>query len=106
MNDCDERVFRDYRAKLSQYSQADPVIKEIIEEVADSAARVALDAAYGGSHTDGGAGAKIEKLKAFLDGVEYAKTGVSVLYAGITKEAKNKKDKDYAKYLELRAKFE
>ncbi len=54
----------------------------------------------------GGASAQINTLKSFLDGIEFCNTGITLQYTKIVQDHINKKDSEYQKYLQLKAKFE
>ena len=77
-------------------------IKDVVEKAAHQARE---DAAYGGSHSDGGAGQKLERLKYWLDGIEYAKTGKTTVYKSVLTDFERATDPDYQTYLRLQEKF-
>ena len=99
-----------YMQKLFPYRDAylaDSDLAELVDNIATSAANRALNAAYGGEHSDGGASAEINRLCAFLDGVLYAETGKLLgPYAEALKSIKLQQDPEYQKYLDLKKKFE
>jgi hypothetical protein len=81
---------------------------DVANVVVTEAATKRLNAAYGGSHDDGGAGAWVEKLKNYLEGVVTGLTGSmsdTSPYARTLKKIKQDQDPEYQKYLELKAKF-
>lgn len=81
---------------------------DIAHAVVSGAASTRLNAAYGGSHGDGGAGRHVDDLKSFLQGVVVGLTGEvpeSFPYAHTLKKIKQESDPEYQKYLELKAKF-
>lgn len=93
----------DYKALIS----TNPMLKEISNKVLNSAARASLNAAYAGSMGDGGASSNIRELKLFLDGFKYANGGsAGPMFQSIIDTINKEKDADYAKYLELKEKFE
>lgn len=77
----------------------------IKDVVATAALQAREDAAYGGRHDDGGSGHKLERLKYWLDGIEYAKTGKTEVYKTILTDFERATDPDYQTYLRLQEKF-
>ena len=79
----------------------------LIESAVRTSAENARDSAgFSGGWGDGGAGAMTEKLNAWLDGYNFAKTGKTLMYYHIIEEHERMIDPDYQKYLELKKKFE
>lgn len=105
MNEFDERMIKQHRGMVVEFDATNPVLREIVATISSSAAQKAISAGYNGAMDDGGASADIIALNAFLDGVTFATTGVTKNYKDINKEVHNRLDKDYKKYLELKAKF-
>lgn len=77
-------------------------IKDVVAKAAHQARE---DAGYGGRHDDGGAGQKLNCLKYWLDGIEYAKTGKTEVYKTIATDFERSTDPDYQTYLRLQEKF-
>jgi hypothetical protein len=86
-------------------SHAIKLAKEIENVVVTSAGKARDDAAYGGSHGDGGASRSIELLKYWLDGIEFAQTGKTTVYKSLAQKIEQEKDPDYAEWLRLNEKF-
>lgn len=86
-------------------SHAIKLAKEIENVVVTSAGKVRDDAAYGGSHGDGGASRSIELLKYWLDGIEFAKTGKTTVYKSLAQKIEQEKDPEYQEWLRLNEKF-
>lgn len=99
-----------FESQLSEYSallSINPVIREIANRVISSAASAALNSAYAGAMGDGGASGNVRELKLFLDGFTYANGGsAGPKFQTIINQINKEKDEDYAKYLELKEKFE
>lgn len=70
-----------------------------------SVTRARQDAALDGSWGDGGAGVTERNLEYWLDGVNFARTGVTKKYRHILEEAARQNDPDYKQYLDLKARF-
>lgn len=79
------------------------LVNYIEKRVNDLADDLEMNAAYGGSMSDGGASRKRENLEFWLSGV---RQDVPKQYAQLVKEFESKKDPEYQKYLELKKKFE
>mgnify|MGYP003441801872 CR=1 FL=1 len=73
--------------------------------VKQSATEARENAGYAGSMDDGGAVVMQRQLEYFLDGVRYARTGVTTKYDHIIERAQREADPDYQKYLELKSRF-
>lgn len=99
----DQRTYDNIAANFTKGEDA--VVNEIIDAVSSEACEHYLNAAYGGALNDGGASNLVNKLKAFLDGIKYAKTGKSETFQAIIQDAKNKQDAEYQEYLRLQKKF-
>lgn len=84
-------------------TKAVTIIKDAVEKAAEAAR---YDAGMSGRWDDGGAGMREEQLKYWLDGIKFAETGKTKMYANILKEAEKKVDPEYETYLRLQAKFE
>lgn len=80
--------------------------KHIQSVIRESAAAAREDAGYAGRWDDGGASAKLEHLKYWLDGIEYAKTGKTTVYKTISSDFARATDPDYEIWLRLKEKFE
>lgn len=81
-------------------------LQKIIDTVTKSAAKAETDAGYEGAMHDNGASNSVEKLKAFLDGVNFAQTGKSKVYAEVIRIHEMEKDTEYKEYLRLKNKFD
>lgn len=81
------------------------LINHIKDVVAKAAHQAREDAGYGGRHDDGGSGQKLERLKYWLDGIEYVKTGKTEVYKTIATDFERATDPDYQTYLRLQKKF-
>lgn len=81
------------------------LVNHIKDVVAKAAHRAREDAGYGGRHDDGGASRSLERLKFWLDGIEYTKTGKTVVYKTIATDFERATDPDYQTYLRLQEKF-
>lgn len=79
------------------------LIKTAVTAAADEAR---YNAGMDGAQHDGGEGRMKETLEYWLDGVTFARTGVTKKYAHIIRQAEKEADPDYKKYLELKARFE
>ncbi len=106
MNELDAKYYKRVKDKFLKYKTTDKYINAIIDVVTDSAAESELNAACDGAPNDGGSSRIQAALSYWLDGINFVKTGNSEVYGNIIKEFSNKEDKDYTKYLELKAKFE
>lgn len=82
------------------------LIAEIGTRIHKSADKRRTDAAYGGSHGDGGASESIRRLETWLDGIEFARTGKTTVYADLVQTIKNENDTEYQEYERLKKKFE
>jgi uncharacterized protein YehS (DUF1456 family) len=102
-NDMDKRAFNEINNKFQKGS--DKVVNNIIDQVVVDATERYLGAAYGGRHDDGGSSVVQEKLKSFLDGINYAKTGKSEIYSSIIEQYNKKQDAEWAEYQRLVKKF-
>lgn len=108
----DDEVAREadkYRDRISEFSSLihkNEQLRIIVEAVLLSAGNNSLNAGYSGSHSDNGAGASIEALKAFLSGYNLAKGGNAGKYQNIIAEHKKVNDPEYKQYLELKKKFD
>jgi hypothetical protein len=80
-------------------------LKIIQNAVTESAAAARENAGYSGSWGDGGASAAEERLRVWLDGVNYATTGVTTVYGDLLKRERERFDPEYAEYLRLKDKF-
>ena len=81
------------------------LIAAIKQAVKSNAHTAKEDAGYSGSWGDGGASAMISKLDAWLDGIEFAKTGVTELYSHIAARYEKELDPEYVEYIRLQSKF-
>lgn len=106
MYEFDEHMIKQYSDMVVEFDSTNPVLRAIAETISSKAAQKAISAGYNGAMDDGGGSADIQILNAFLDGVTFAETGVTNKYKDINKKVLNSLDKDYEKYLELKAKFE
>ena len=79
------------------------LVNYIEKRVNDLADDLEMNAAYGGSMSDGGASRNRENLKFWLSGV---RQGIPKQYAQLAEEFESRKDPEYQKYLELKKKFE
>ncbi len=102
-NEHDQRTHDEILNKFHRGS--DKLINSIIDKVAFQATEAYLDAAYGGRHDDGGSGAMQDKLKAFLDGINYELTGKTEVYSNMLDEIKKEQDSDWREYQRLLKKF-
>ena len=94
---------------LADVIAGDPVLSMIADAVVVKAAEANYNAGMGGEHGDGGAGMVIEKLKAFLQGVEYgASRDADNLgdYAHLYAHLKRERDPEYLEYLRLKEIYE
>lgn len=82
------------------------LIAEIGTRIHSNAAKRKQDAAYSGSHSDGGASESIRKLETWLDGIEFARTGNTTIYADLVQSINNENDIEYQEYERLKKKFE
>ena len=80
-------------------------LRTIQVAVAESAAAARENAGYSGSWGDGGASAAEERLRVWLDGVNYATTGVTAVYGELLHRASVEADPEYAEYQRLKEKF-
>ena len=81
------------------------IIREITKSVTTSAANVRMDAGYSGRMDDGGASQMEERLKYWLDGVNFSGTGVTSVYASILKRVEEESDPEYLEFKRLQEKF-
>ena len=103
MNDFDQKVINDIKRKFNQTDN--PIINAIIAAVTSEAGEKELSAGYNGARGDYGSSAMQEKLKAFIDGYNFAKTGKTEVYSEITQQYKNEQDAEYKEYQRLIKKF-
>lgn len=82
------------------------IIEEIEKAVKESARQAREDAGYGGRHDDGGASHKMQLLEYWLDGISYAGTGKTKVYASLLKTLEKEQDPEYAEFKRLKEKFE
>ena len=83
-------------------------LEAVAVSVANEAATARLNAAYGGSHDDGGASRQMDKLNGYLEGVLTGLSGtisVNSPYGHTLEVIRRDQDPEYQKYLELKAKF-
>ena len=73
--------------------------------IAKSAHSARENASYSGTWGDGGAAAAEERLQVWLDGINYANTGVTNVYGDLLKREVERLDPEYAEYLRLKDKF-
>ncbi len=108
----DDEVVREadkYRERISEFGgliRGNAQVRIIVEAVLTSAGNSSLNAGYSGSHSDNGAGASVEALKAFLSGYSMAKGSGAGKYQEILDQHNQENDPEYKKYLELKKKFE
>ena len=81
------------------------IIKLIKSTVEESAKNSAENAAYAGSHHDGGASRMLTDFTIWVDGVEFATTGKTKQYGHIVDKAEKMADVEYQEYLRLKEKF-
>jgi hypothetical protein len=81
------------------------VIKEIEKAITESAQKLRDDAGYGGRMDDGGASHKLELLKYWLDGINYARNGTTVVYNTLIKNLEQEQDPEYKEWKRLNEKF-
>lgn len=122
MSSYDEEV----RKKASEYLSAmGPLLRKInnahpisentkyklgilAEKIADAAARVCKNEAYGGGRTDGGAGEAVKAFITFLEGFLYA-LGIEVAdgtYQKMLADISKQSNPEYKEYLRLKAIYE
>ena len=106
MTKQDQEMRDRYARDLSDYNPGNPMLKELIITTAINAGNRAVSAAYNGSWGDDGASKIVNDLSIFLEGIQFASTGKTKLYAEFIKEYNAKKDPEYEQYLALKAKFE
>jgi hypothetical protein len=82
------------------------LVAEIDARVRTGAEKRRVDAGMSGSHGDGGASESIRKLEGWLDGIEFASTGNTVIYADLVQTINNDADPEYHEYQRLKQKFE
>lgn len=73
--------------------------------VTAAAAKARYNAGMDGAMHDGGEGRMKENLEYWLDGVTFARTGVTDVYAHLIRRGEREADPDYKKYLELKLRF-
>lgn len=81
---------------------------DIANAVVHESAEAYENAGYSGSHDDGGASRKMDKLKGFLEGVLAGLLSEIVedsMYHCTLAKARRDNDPEYQKYLELKAKY-
>lgn len=85
-----------------ELDKAVAVVKAAVEKGAKQARD---DAGYSGSWGDGGASQSEERLKYWLDGISFQRTGISAVYGHILVKAELATDTEYQEFLRLQEKF-
>lgn len=106
MSAYDDSVNKKYTDMFSKFIGQDIKLNAIITTVVKNIVETELTYAYNGEYSDGGASYEAKCLLAFLDGINYVKTGVTTVYKKELREINNNQDSEYKKYLELKKKFE
>lgn len=81
------------------------VINEIKKSVTESANKARDDAGCAGSWGDGGAHQMEEKLKWWLDGVQFAENGKTEVYKTTVKRLEEESDPEYQEFKRLQEKY-
>lgn len=81
------------------------IISEIKKSVTESARKARDDAGFSGSWGDGGAAQMEEKLKWWLDGIQFAESGETSVYASMVKRLEEEADPEFAEFKRLQEKF-
>lgn len=81
------------------------IIQEIMKSVTTSAHNVRRDAGYGGRMDDGGAANMEERLKYWLDGINFAETGHTIVYQSTLQRIEKEADPEYVEFKRLQEKF-
>lgn len=90
---------------MDQYAKTE-LIEEITRRVRASAHAARENAGYAGAWDDGGASRMLERLDAWLDGIQFARSGVTNTYRDLAARISRDGDPEYTRYLELKKKFE
>lgn len=81
-------------------------VKAIIAKVTSRAVDERKNAEYGGDRGDGGAHHTLDLLKHWVDGIEYASTSTTTVYASVVNKMRMEQDVEYAEYQRLKMKFD
>lgn len=81
------------------------IINEIKKSVTESASKARDDAGFSGSWGDGGAHQMEEKLKWWLDGIQFAESGETSVYGAMIKRIEEESDPEFVEFKRLQEKF-
>jgi hypothetical protein len=82
------------------------LVKYVRSVVTKKAHELRENAAFGGEHGDGGAHLLESKLAHWIDGIEFAKTGKTLVFGYLIEQFDRERDPEYAEYLRLKNIFE
>lgn len=84
----------------------DRLVDFIRENIKNQARQLAENASFSGEMGDGGASRLEDKLAYWIDGIQFASTGKTIVFSTLVDQFNKERDPEYNEYLRLKARFE